>query len=315
MNFFRQNPFLGWLLAATAVCTLGALFFIFSAKAGFNEALERFNETAREKNRLERLDPFPNAANLRKMKTHVETYGTGLDKLKAELKTRVLPAEPMAPNDFQARLRTAVTAVTERARANKVKLPDNFYLGFEEYGSALPNTAVAPLLGQQLAQAERAVTLLIDARVMAVTAFKRTPLPEERGAAATPGPSPAVAKKPPGAPTTPAAKIADANTVDVTFLAAPSAARKILNQLAASAQQFYIVRTLHVRNEKDKGPPRVQAAGAGDTPSPGSGAASAPAVSAAAQAAGAKVPGNLNFIVGNEHIEVSAKIEMLRFNL
>ena len=95
----------------------------------------------------------------------------------------------MAPNEFQSHLRQAMTAVAERARANKVKLPENFFLGFDEFASALPNTAVAPLLGQQLAQIELLLNILIDARVD-VTAFRRTPLPEEHPtSAAPPGPT------------------------------------------------------------------------------------------------------------------------------
>lgn len=308
MNFFRENPFLGWLLTLTGVATVVAAVFLFVQKSGFNAELARFSEVAAEKNRLERLDPFPNGTNLRKLKTHVGNYAAALDKLKGELKARVLAAEPLAPNEFQSRLRTAVTATAERARTNKVKLPDNFNLGFEEYATTLPRTSeVAQALAQQLAQAERVITTIIDARVDSVTAFTRTPVPDERAAVATASPPPGA--RPPAAPPQNAAKLVSPNIVDVTFTAPPAAARKILNQLAASNQQFYIVRTLYVRNEKDKGPPREQA-GAGDART----AAAAP--TPPPQGAAGKPPaGGLNFIVGNEHVEVSARIEMVRFNL
>jgi hypothetical protein len=91
------------------------------------------------------------------------------------------------------------------------------------------------------------------------------------------------------------------NIVDVTFKAAPSAARKVLNEIAGSTGQFFIIRTLYVHNEKDKGPPREKMAGP------------APAESGQATHAQPGAAGSLNFIVGNEHIEVSATIEMLRF--
>ena len=81
------------------------------------------------------------------------------------------------------------------------------------------------------------------------------------------------------------------NVVDLTFKAAPAAARKVLNEIASSTGQFFIIRTLYVRNEKDKGPPR------GKTAEPNPSATET----------------GLNFIVGNEHIEVSARIEMVRF--
>ena len=76
--------------------------------------------------------------------------------------------------------------VTDKARANKVKLPENFFLGFDEYSAALPGNAEAPLLGQQLAQIELLLNILIDARVDALTAFRRVPRPEQLRPAATP---------------------------------------------------------------------------------------------------------------------------------
>jgi len=74
----------------------------------------------------------------------------------------------------------------------------------------------------------------------------------------------------------------------------------VLNQITSSPAQFYIIRTLYVRNEKDKGPPREKAAEA----NPPANAPSAPSQPANT---------SLNFIVGDEHIEISARVEMLRF--
>jgi hypothetical protein len=55
-----------------------------------------------------------------------------------------------------------------------------------------------------------------------------------------------------------------------------------------------------VHNEKDKGPPRERTTASAPTESPQPSPGQSPA-------------GALNFIVGNEHVEVSATIEMLRF--
>jgi hypothetical protein len=61
---------------------------------------------------------------------------------------------------------------------------------------------------------------------------------------------------------------------------------------------------LHVRNEKDKGPPREVAMSA-------SGIVPAPPVNSSVAKHSAAPP--LNFIVGNERIETTAKIEIVRF--
>jgi len=301
MNWFGQNRWLGTFLVVFAVATIAAIYFLFSAKSSSADALAKFQEAQNEKNRLERLDPFPSEANFRKMKLHLDAYTASLNKLKEELKTRVPNPPVMAPNEFQTHLRQSMLAVADRARNNHVKLPDNFALGFEEYTTALPNTNAAPLLGQELAQVETLVNLLIDARVDAITAFARKPLPDEHPGGATPTPSP----RPAAAGAGP--ELVEPHQVDVTFTSAPSAARKVLNQIVSSPQQFYIVRALQVRNEKDKGPAREQPGQAG--------AATTAAAVVSAQPTPHTPPAtaNLNFIVGNEHLETSARIELVRF--
>jgi len=91
------------------------------------------------------------------------------------------------------------------------------------------------------------------------------------------------------------------NVVEISFKAAPGAARKVLNEITSSTGQFLIIRTLYVHNDKDKGPPHERTGAPTPAPSP---------QASPGQQGGA---GALNFIVGNEHIEVSATIEMLRF--
>ena len=172
----------------------------------------------------------------------------------------------------------------------------------------MPSTAVAALLGQELSQVQMLVNILLDAKVDSITAFRRRPLPEEHAASSSPTPkatpSPARGRgkvttiaKPAG---TPAPPLIERNVVEISFKAAPSAARKVLNEITSSTGQFFIIRTLYVHNEKDKGPPRERTGAPTPTPSP--------QASPGQQGAGA-----LNFIVGTEHIEVSATIEMLRF--
>ena len=287
MNWYRENRWLGNFLIAFAVTALLALYFLFRARSGFTEASAQFNQAASERTRLEHLNPFPNEGNFRKTRAALDDYSATLTKLKAELRAQVLPVEPIAPNEFQSRLRRAIVNTTEKARANRVKLPENFHLGFDEFRTTLPTTAAAPLLGQELAQVELLFGILIDARVDAIAAVKRTTSPTEATAAPTPTP------KKPSAPANAAPPVVERAIVDLTFTASPSAMRKVSNQIASAERQFFIVRTLYVRNQQLKGPAREQtAATAGTTPPPTSA---------------------IKFIVGNEHVEITARIEMVRF--
>src|SRR6266481_5651488 len=308
MKWFQQNRWLGMFLIVIGICVLFTGILLYWTRAKWSDARQAFDTAAAERSRLQHLDPFPNDANYRKLKVHLENYSAALDKFKEELKIQMAPAPSLAPNEFQSRLRQVTIVTLERAHANNVKFPDNFRLGFDEFATALPKTEAAPLLGQELSQIQMLINVLVDAKVDSVTSLHRTPLPEERGTSSTPTATPVAGRrgsavrgpKPAGPSAAATPRLLERNLVDLTFKAAPAVARKVLNQISSSSGQFYIIRTLYVRNERDKGPPREKTA----EPTPPANEPSAPNQSANAP---------LNFIVGNEHIEISARIEMLRF--
>src|SRR2546430_3248521 len=292
MNWYRENRWLGNFLIAFGIALLIAVWFLFHAQSGFAEAATQSNAAATERNRLEHLTPFPNEENFRKTQEALDNYVASLNKLKEELRAQSVAVAPLAPNEFQSRLRQAIVNTTEKARTNRVKLPENFHLGFDEFTTALPTSdANAASLGQELSQVELLLGILIDAKVDAIAALRRGPLPSETAAATTPAASTS-AKKPANA----GPPVIERAIVDLTFTASPSAMRKVLNQIASSDRQFFVVRTLYVRNEQVKGPSREQS----------NAAPSAPAATTPASA--------IKFIVGNEHVETTARIEMVRFS-
>jgi hypothetical protein len=291
VNWYRENRWLGNFLIVFAFGALLALSFLFYAKSEFAEASAQFNDAATERNRLEHLNPFPSEENFRKTQTALGNYGARLIKLKEELRAQMVPVAPIAPNEFQSRLRQAIANANDKARANRVKLPENFHLGFDEFATTLPSSAAtAASLGQELGQVELLLGILIDVRVDAITTLKRVSLPPETATAA------ATARKPHGAANA-ASKPVERSIVDLAFTASPSAMRKVLNQIASSERQFFIVRTLYVRNEQLKGPSREQTA----------------TTAKAAETAATKSPSAIRFIAGNEHVENAARIEMVRF--
>ncbi len=276
-----------WFLIAFAAGTVVAGAVLWKTSSDLSATSTEWDGTVSELSRLQRRNPYPNEANLTVLKRQGADDKVLLGKLKADLQKRVPPSAPLAPNELQARLRQAVTAVTERARASQVQLPENFFLGFDEFSSGLPDTAVAPLLGQQLSQVEALMDILIEAHVDAITSFQRGRLPEERPATITPTPS----RQGPATPNE--SKAILRSTVEVSFISNPTALRHVLNDIGGSPQHFFIVRTLQVLNVKEKGPARA----------------------ATAATLGAARAGALNFIVGNEKVQTHAIIELLRFNL
>jgi hypothetical protein len=305
MKWFRENPFWGAFIAIAGGALLLALGLLWWTKGSFEADMVKYRESAAEQTRLESGNPYPSTANVAKMKTYLDEYKSTLDKLKAELKTHMLAEAPLAPNEFQTRLRQAIGAVAENARNHRVKLPANFNLGFDEFVSALPSPDDAPTLGQELAQIQLLLNTIIEARVDAITAFRRVP---QWGAVSAA--SPAAAATPPRGPQKPppGPKLIEQRTVEISLSASPSAGRKAINQISAANDQFFIVRAVYIKNQKDKGPARENPTGTNvGVPSiPAAGAAASPAATPA---------GPLNFIVGNEHIDLSARVDLVNFRL
>ena len=301
MNWFQQNRFLGIFIGGLVFATLFSASFLFQEKRAAAREQARLETTIDELTRLQRSTPFPSEENFRRVKAQSDSYHDLLLALKNELKTRTFPKQPLLPNEFQAQLRQRATDVIERARASKVQLPESFNLGFDEYATSLPNTAAAPYLGRQLRAIEWIANTIVDAHVDSLQSLTRSTLPEEK---VTPAPARARTRsgresKTPETST----RIVDSTSIDVAFSGSPAAARRILNQIAAAKEQVYVIRTLQVRNRADQGPER------GDREK----LAPATTVAGPFAQAGAKEQG-ISFIVGTEHLNVAAKIEILRFN-
>ena len=306
MNWFQQNRFLGSFLAALALTTLLAGYFLLHEKSAADDQETRLETTINELTGLRRSRPFPSEENLEKTKAQTDTYRSSLLALENELKARTLPIVPIQPNEFQAQLRQSVNAVIENARASKVQLPENFYLGFDEYTTSLPNGVAAPLLGRELKAIEALANVIVGAHIDALTGLTRAPLAQEKPAAA-PTPAKTRAAKPaPGPNAAPGA--VEANSLEVSFSASPAATRKVLNQIATAREQLFVVRTLVVKNQVDKGPKREAATEGGATP-----AASLPSATTPGGKSAPAAPG-VSFIVGTEHLNVAAKIEIVNLS-
>src|SRR6476659_3677064 len=307
MNWFRENPFWSAFIAIAGGALLLAAALFWWTKGSYEDAMAKYRESAAEQTHLEGGNPYPSAANVGKMKTYLDNYKVTLDKLKAEMKTRMLTEAPLAPNEFQTRLRQAIIQTAENARSNRVKLPANFFLGFDEFVSSLPSPEDAPALGQELSQVQLLLNTIIEARVDAITAFHRLSRP---GTATGTSPAPAATPRTPSKPS-PGLKLIEQRTVEFAISASPAAERRVLNQISADNEQFFIIRAIYVKNQKEKGPPSETAALAGAAiPLP------TPVVPAGVSPVPAATPaGPLNFIVGNEHIDLSARVELVNFRL
>jgi hypothetical protein len=184
MDWFKNNPFLGILGASTLALAATGVFLILSARSALLEQQETFSSNTGELNTLQTAKPFPNNENLKAAEDDLAHARSILAGLAAAVTAQSAPRdETLTPQKFQDQLNARATEIAAAAAEMSVALPDNFYLGFEQYRAQLPAVSATPALGQQLASIAEAVSLLISARVTGITALERNPLPEESGVA------------------------------------------------------------------------------------------------------------------------------------
>ncbi len=289
MNWIKENKFLAGFLGVLLLGVLGGGWLTWSAYGKYDETSQTFEKEAREYNRLRTLKPYPDQKNLAELKNAKDGFAASIMSLQKTLAALVLPNEELKTQEFQDRLNKTVLAV--RTRAAKVApstpapaalgavavaplklLPDRFYLDFDRYQNELPRTEMAATaLNRQLKALEFVANELIDAKIDALTLFKRGALPEESGSPAPPPPRASGGKGRGSAPG-PAAPLVVKHTLEIGFVSDPTAFRRVLNTLSSTKKQFFIVRSLQVRNLETKGPSRGGLEDAPPAPEPPPGA-------------------------------------------
>ena len=286
---------------------LGALgFLLFQSSSHFSELSQQYDEQASELNRLQGLPLYPEQSNLAKLKEKREVAGEATLSLQKQLIPLSLSLEPITPEQFQDKLRATVSSISGKAKTAGIKLPKDFYLGFGQYQKAPPKTEAASPLDRELKAVEIAVDTLIEHKVDEILKIDRVPLPEEDEGllktAASPTPKPG---KPPGKAEARKPEFFTKFPFDIQFRTDQSRFRRIVNDLAKSQKQFFVVRPVAVQNSVDKPIAKVDPALANIAPASGTSPATAGGSQAKTQ--------NLRYLVGLEKLTVLLRLEMVVF--
>ena len=263
MNWIKQNKFLSGFIAVMAI-GVGVLgYLLFTAKSHYDEGRSDYEAKAAELNRLENLKPYPEAENLKQFDAQKKEHAAAIDALHKNLAAAQIPVEPLSREQFQDKLREAVTRITTKAKESGTGLPAMFYLGMEKYQTEPPLPEAAPALGRQLKALESVVTKMIEGGIASIAKFDRDALPEEEGKGKK-------EKEPAARPGGPAGRSEKSGKglvayrgVQMEFTAEQSRFRSFLNGIVTEKSQFFVPRLVVVKNEKDAAPPRVQPGVAG----------------------------------------------------
>ena len=312
MNWVRNNRFLSIFLAIVLVGAGALGYLLYTQLSRYQQVDTDYKTQVEELKRLQALQPYPDGKSQKMYDDLRKDYTGAVTNFQTELASHEPPSAnpPPTPIQFQDRLRQVVDDVSHFAQQTGVALPDGFYLGFDQYKGTPPDTAATPLLNNQLNAIQDLVTILIKTRIDKLISIKRAPLPQEGGpsaaAPAQPGSIRAAA---------PAAESVSKQVLEIAFTTLPGSFRDSLDNITKD-KRLYIIRALQVKNEVDKGPPREDPlaavpGGAGqpsDSPAPtapGPGGVPNPPLPE-------KGPPPLRYVVGQEKLDVVARIELAR---
>ena len=295
MNWIKQNKFLSGFIAVMVI-GVGALgFLLFQAQSRYSEARTDYESKAAELNRLEGLKPYPESENLKQIEAQKGQFVAAIGEFRKNIAAAQIPLEPISREQFQDKLREAVTRISAKAKEGGLALPPMFYVGMEKYQSEPPLPEAAPVLARELKALEFVINKMIEEGITTITKFERDLLPEEEGKGKkekeTSG-KPSAAGK-----TEKSSKSSVAyHGVQIEFTAEQSRFRNFLNAVVTENSQFYIPRLVVVKNEKDAAPPRASAEG---------------------QPGGAQTPGgeasDAKYTFGAEKVNVSLVLDIVDF--
>lgn len=175
MNWIKDHLLLS-ISAVIAICAMGIFSYLaIGASEQVAESISSYNNDVRQIDALRSQVPFPNKTNLDALTGSVDKYRSELNTFKHQLSTLDEPASTASPQTFQDELRKAVDNISSSALKNSVSLPEEFYLGFDEFRTRLPSKEETPELYREFNVLKSLVNQLITLKVASINSLNRLP--------------------------------------------------------------------------------------------------------------------------------------------
>jgi hypothetical protein len=317
MSWIKENKFIAGLGGGTLLGVIALYFFGSQGSKRYDEAKEKYDAAAAEVSTFESRPLYPKAENRDGKRKALDEYRKSVDSIQA-LFAPFRPEElkNVSPQEFTDNLLAATNETRKAFEDAGVTVPEAYFMGFEGYRSSLAPQNNTGLLGYQLGAVKNMMLALAKSGPTELKNLHRPALPEEGGQAYTPGPN----------------DVARSFPLEITFKGPEKSVREFLSAITKPENQFAVIRSLRITNEK-KDPPRAEDAKF-DQPAPASpaggaaggafsggfvlpGEESAPAEApAATPAPEAKPTGSgriLAPVLGSEEVNVFVRLDVLQF--
>lgn len=297
----------------------GSGYFAFDSLTLESESLDAVGSVSEKIEKFNKSPTPPTETYLKELIDQKNELSLKIEGLQKRARMIDIPTEDLSPEDFQKNLNQKAQSVAEKASKEAIQIPADFYLDFNQYLQKLPSKELTPFMGRQLAAVGLLMDILLDSSPLELKSFERkTPdkipdytLPDtatENQSNAQQQSSTATQSKgkagkseiqPP-----PKASLS-AQTFEIVFTTRPERLRTFLNGVSSEEKAFFIVRNLRISNSKQKGPSKNLEPQTSDTGVGGIETTAADPLNSAPTDATSP------YIVGEEHIEVRASIDLV----
>lgn len=319
-----EKTFLIALGGATVVLAGALGYWGFSSSKKYDAAKESYDGAVSDIQRLTRGDLYPNPANRQAKEKAVGEYATEVGELqKAFDPYRVAELPAIGVTEFTDKLLANRNEVAAKFEEAGTEVPDQFYLGLNEYTTKPVQSGFAAVLNYQLEAFTELFSELAESEPSALINVHRPKLEEEQG----------------GSPDL-EGKTFRLHPIEITFRGSVASVRGFLSRIDDPEKFYYVVRTLRIGNERQTAPnagdarfevpkPASSDAGGGSSGFGGGGfdaffenvgeeeEADAGAEEAVAEEVVEEAPADsgeiLKQVLGNEEVNVFLRVDVLQF--
>lgn len=253
MSWINENKTAAVTIGVGAVLTIALVGVGLKFSGQANDAALTYKDNLTTINSLESAPTSPEPETVQELGQLVGTYSDRVAQLKERLtKYGVEKITPVSGQAFNDELKGEVEDFKALAKSRNIIVPDEFYMGFEEYRQQLPKSEAAGHLSYELKATSWFFDRMLDSGLERVISIVRKPIKVEEAAASQSRTPPRNGR---GKSQDSSPDVMIRMPIEIVVEAKKGAWAKILTSIAsADAEHFFVIRGLRVVNEKTKGP-------------------------------------------------------------
>ncbi len=241
MNWIKQNPLLSSLLGSALVLCAALAFFAMKGETKYQDAKSSFDEVYAAVQKSEKLELYPSVENRDAKKKALDDYSQSIDQLRDFYgKYQIDPSNQITTQKFTEHLKAAKLEVQNAFKASDIKLPADFFMGFEAYGDKLAKTGSTALLDYELNAIKHLLLGMAEARPSELIRIFREKIPEENDVAYVPFEN----------------DVSRKFSYELVFKGSEASVRDFITKLGQKKSHYCVIRSIRINNER-KTPPKI----------------------------------------------------------